>query len=903
MKTTLLTMAVAVLASALLAACGGGTQAPPGSAPVAEAPPGTPPVAEVPPSAPAASVKRFQLEEVKPAEVVILSLQDLDLPADADSVTPSGAISNALLMDGTLRFSTPGDTGEDQEATLEIKSGAATTISHVLIRSQRLTAAQAYDDGPEEDGLPVPESPRLTVDGLGPNNTITDAPLTFRLQGVGALDLKDDSKGLIIGANNVRVRLKDFWSFNPVDSSFSISGPAMQRLLSALPNGALTIGLNFVSKDGEFAASYDMLAIRRGAKVSGRLQSLNGDSVTMFAGRKILLKGYNEQMRAEAVVDANGTFTFENVIPDTYFLTWNDLRNPYIVSGSMAIFKNTTQASVTLVVPPNMLEANTSSAKLAAQRAGAGTPLSYVSGYVTQDGTPPPPRDIGTTEITPSARSATRAADGASATFSATSNGLGQDVITNINFTVPVGTKSVGVKMTVFTDEYPQYTRQQSIYNDTWAYSVVGLPATGLSANGSVNHSHYTQGRTSKTVCVDVTEQTRNAALTVSGFVHAINIGDYLLPTTTTVELTLACKGLSVSSARFLSPNANAHPILNPIRTGANLPGPYLSIQQSDALPFGPYRLIQRSGSGASHTIPLEITYKPADAKITEVHIGISPDGGDPAFAADNLLGQAHTTDTPGKIKFPRLSLPTFAGSMVNGMLAVTVRITGTVGDTPAISSDPAEGGKVEFDGATAFTPLYLAADVASLSGRRYGSRDAGGDSWATQRTINWLSNKPYRFDDISGKHVTQTANGRSILGHEGHSDGQQIDMRYADGRGGFGDALGGQGNGAQIKKLIDDAAAEVAGNAVQKPKLSALQAWIAANRALLDREAAHASTRVIYIGDAFIKLALVDAKFPPGASAASTPIPGVTAWTPPENVHPVPRHLSHWHISISAHP
>src|SRR6218665_3466017 len=133
MKATLLTMAG--LASALLAACGGGTQAPPGSPPVAEKPSATAPAAEAPPSAPAASVKHIQLEEVDPAEVVILSLQDLDLPADADSVTPSGAISNALLMDGTLRFSTPGDTGEDQEATLEIKSGAATTIGHVLIRS------------------------------------------------------------------------------------------------------------------------------------------------------------------------------------------------------------------------------------------------------------------------------------------------------------------------------------------------------------------------------------------------------------------------------------------------------------------------------------------------------------------------------------------------------------------------------------------------------------------------------------------------------------------------------------------------------------------------------------------------------------------------------------------------
>ncbi|MCW5231156.1 carboxypeptidase-like regulatory domain-containing protein [Verminephrobacter eiseniae] len=400
MKATLLTMAV--LANALLVACGGGTQAPPGSPPAAEKPSDTALAAKAPPSTLPASVKHIQLEEVDPAEVVILSLQDIDLPADADSVTPSGAISNALLMDGTLRFSTPGDTGEDQEATLEIKSGAATTIGHVLIRSQRLTAAQAYDDGPEDDGLPVPVRPRLIVDGLGPNNTITDAPLAFRLQGVGALDLKDKSKGLVMDKNNnVLGRLEDFWSFNPTDSSFSISVSAMQRLLHTLPSGDLNLGLNFVSKDAEFAVNYDMLVIKQGAKVSGRLQSLNGDPVTTFAGRKILLNGYDARMRAETVVDANGTFTFENVIPDTYLLTWNDLRNPYIVGGSMAIYQDTTQASVTLVVPPNMLAADTSSAGLAAQRAGAGTPLSYVSSYATQDGTPPPPRDIGTTEITP----------------------------------------------------------------------------------------------------------------------------------------------------------------------------------------------------------------------------------------------------------------------------------------------------------------------------------------------------------------------------------------------------------------------------------------------------------------------------------------------------------------------
>lgn len=482
---------------------------------------------------------------------------------------------------------------------------------------------------------------------------------------------------------------------------------------------------------------------------------------------------------------------------------------------------------------------------------------------------------------------ATLAADGASATFSATAAGQDQTITTAIDFTVPAGTKNVGVKITVFTEEYPEYTTKQSEFNDAWAYSVVGLPATVLSASGSVNQSHYTQGTTTRTECVDVTEQAKNGALTVSGIVSATNIGDSILPTTTTVELTLACKGLKVSSASFSSPNANSHPILNPISTTGNLAGPYLSIQLS--------------GSDATHTIPLEINYTPADAKITEVNIGVSPDGNNPAFGADNLLGQTHA-DSPGTIKFSRLSLPPFAGGMVDGKLVVTVRIKGTIEDTE-VTSDPAEGGQVSFSGKTAFTPLYLAGNVASLSGRRYGSRDAGGDSWSTKQTIDWLSGKPYRFDDISGMHVTQTATGRSILGHAGHSDGQQIDMRYADGQGGFSDALGGQNNGAQIAQLINDAAAEVANNAVQKPKLVALQAWIAANRALLSLEAASGSTRVIFIGPSFIKLALIDAKFPPVAPAASVSIPGVLAWTQPARVRTDPAHLNHWHLSMMAHP
>lgn len=319
-----------LLANALLAACGDR--------------------AEALPSPPPAPENIIKLDEVQQAEVVVLSLAKLGFPAGADKVISSGAVSDAILKDGTLRFSTPGDTGVDQEAAFEIQSASTRTKFRVLIRSTRPTLPEPQIE-PLDNGAPTPAAPPLTIVGLGPSNAITGAPLTFKLHDVAGLDLKDDSDVLVIGANNVSISLNKYWVFNPADSSFSISGPAMQQLLGALPTGALNMVLNFVSKDGEFAVVYNMLATGPGAKLSGKLQSPQGDPVTSLAGRKVLLKGFNSEMRAVAVVDANGAFSFEGVIPDTYQLTLNDLQNPNVVSASTEIFASTTQANVTLVVP------------------------------------------------------------------------------------------------------------------------------------------------------------------------------------------------------------------------------------------------------------------------------------------------------------------------------------------------------------------------------------------------------------------------------------------------------------------------------------------------------------------------------------------------------------------------
>ncbi|WP_265282352.1 carboxypeptidase-like regulatory domain-containing protein [Verminephrobacter aporrectodeae] len=530
-------IAIMFFVSAVLSACGDGAQTQSGPSPTLAG--------------------KAELQNVKPAQMVSLSLKELGLPAGADKVTPSGAVSNALLKDGQLRFSTPGDTGKDQEANFEIKSGPTTSQFHVLIRSQRPTSAGVYGEFTDD-----PPPPNVVVDGLGANNVMTGAPLTFRLQGVPTLDLKEKSIGEIpVGGDSaISVHLEKFWSFNPADSSFSISGPAMQRILDALPNGSFWMHLYFSANDGEFAAGYEMLVSKAETRLSGNLLSERGDPVTSLAGREVLLNGVNTRTRAVAVLDANGAFAFEHVLPDVYFLTLSDLHYPNVVSTSFPIYEGSTQAKVTMVVPPGL--GIDTGAKAAAQRVAAPG-SSAVRSSVTQDGKEPPSRDIPASKR--SSPAAPLPADGDDrAVFSVTAAEQDRPVSKNIDFEVPAGTKSVDVRMTVLTEESRASAKNRGTHVDSWSYSVVGLPDSGLSASGLVDQMYGTD-RIAERACVNVSKQTKNAALKISGSVSATNIGDDLLPTTTTVELTLECmrsksssSKLEVVSAQFLSPNKNS---------------------------------------------------------------------------------------------------------------------------------------------------------------------------------------------------------------------------------------------------------------------------------------------------------------------------------------------------------
>lgn len=317
------------------------------------------------------------LDPVLPAEVVQLSLAELGLPASADRVRVSGAVSEVLVKDGTLRFSTPGDTGAAQQASVRLEKDGVATILSVPITTARPAAVQAYDDA-NEDGAARPAPPRLALSGLGPHNSLGGQPLTFTLAGVPPLALAKDSSGMIRDARNRGVeRLQDYWTFHPRENRFSIEGARLRRLMTALPAGAVTLTLNFVSADGEFAAAYDLLAIARGATVAGSLITPAGAAATELAGRKMLLRGVAHGVRRVVPVDGQGGFSFAHVVPDTYELELSDLDKPRLVTSSFALWPGTTNARVTMVYPQG------------AQGGGPAAGGPSVAASVTQDGSAP----------------------------------------------------------------------------------------------------------------------------------------------------------------------------------------------------------------------------------------------------------------------------------------------------------------------------------------------------------------------------------------------------------------------------------------------------------------------------------------------------------------------------------
>jgi hypothetical protein len=317
--------------------------------------------------------------------------------------------------------------------------------------------------------------------------------------------------------------------------------------------------------------------------------------------------------------------------------------------------------------------------------------------------------------------------------------------------TVPKGTTKVGIEVTVSSEEYPSYTQKQSQYNDNWSYSFSGLSgATGRS--GRVNETHLTHGSIEKKYCIDVTQQAKNGDFIFKAALSATNVKDDLLPTQIGMTIKNSCApDLKVTSATLKTPNVRNYEVLKPIKIKSDGTGNLQTVAIS----------LPRGSEETAWGLPLDIEYEPKEAVITKVRFGVMVNG-QPLMSSDNLLSQVSGKEK-GFLTFKDLKIPRINADLFAGQTQLLIELTGTL-EEQEVTSKPEEG-QVQFKGTKVFTPLFLTNEHVSGT-RRYGSRDAGGDSWATQNTITWLKAQPFRYDDISALHVAQTSTGRSVNNH-----------------------------------------------------------------------------------------------------------------------------------------
>lgn len=824
-----------------------------------------------------------KLDPVRPAEVVKLKLAELGLIEGADSVTVSGAITDVLLKNGYLLFLTPGDIGRDQEAEFSLEKNGVIKTYSVTIATERHFHPTENSEGANAERLANPL--RLEVTGLGLDNNFIGQSVTLKLIGAPVLEFGKESDATVRNKNRKGIDfLSEYWTYNAQNNSFTIAGNNLARLLETLPTGWLNLNINFVASNAVFAANFDLPLVSKGKKVVGQLITQEGQPVPELGGRKILLKGYDGQIRKVAIVDANGNFSFENLTPDMYFITLGDLENPGFVSTHFVLDADSPGTNVTLVY--EMAE------NITATRAK--------SNANTVHGGPSNRSNEQRLKL-PSKREDFRKSLGVKpATLSPdpTENWLWDYVMSGeanvpvsklVSYGVPPGTKNVRIKVIINTHEQaPNFPGEigNHWHPDSWSYSISGIPEGPFSEASIVTESHVKHYEKIREWCVDVSELTQvDYYHEITAKISTMNAGDSTADTWVDIEFDTDCdksKIIIIKHAKFLSPNKDGHLVLQPLKKSM-APGPYLSVPVTSSI--------------ATHTLPLEIAFEPSNAQINEVNVSISPDN-ENSFSPQNLIVQNHLISN-GKLKFTGLSLPVFPYAETEQKVIVKVRVKGLV-DGESAESDPAAGGTVDFKGNEAFVPLFLANDRTALGGRRYGTRDAGGDSWATMQMIDWLTGNRYRFDDISAQHVTQTAAGRSILDHAGHSNGQQVDLRYADGNGGFTETLGGANNGTYISALNRAARQEVETNAVNKPNLAKLQAWIRENRSVIWAELANPDTTTVHIGLDFIKDAIIYGKF---SGSPELFIPGIQSITKHPNLKPVGGHLNHWHVSKELSP
>ncbi len=780
-----------------------------------------------------------------------------------------------------LYFLAPQEQFQDGASILVLRNANGSARWRLLFRwSSRVGNAIARIQEAGESGQPpVTDTVALLSSGIGSSGNVNSgtAP-AYTLRNAPVADASVSEIILTTDTHGAEDVTSDF-TFDPQLNRFTMQPLALSNFRSTVSNSKKA-SLTFSISTAGRAQTYGFEQSLRYANGSLVLSVFNSDgsAATTLAGARFLLRGVTTGTTALGTLGSDARVTFVNVPADTFEARQVLLGPGTPLSGFIAV--PTSDSTVSLAITRPSVAMSASASYIASRSrvlAGAGFTA--------------PARTRRTTGV--AALRAIATLPGQLYTASVSSGPQGELIAVPVDYTTPSGTLRVKVQVDVATDEYPQYTQQNSQYDDAWQFDLqFPPPNVAMVQSGNVNQSHSNAGSISFKQCIALTAAQQANGFRVTGKLAAMNVADSVLPTTVTVTIANQCDALTVTDFSGTTRTSDQLYALTPkksagaTRPNGNLDGQYLSMPRKALLPttFG---------------TPSLLRYAPSNFIVQQVELLQRTTGSPDISLGTNYLAQGDA-NSPGTIRFAGLRINPVSVPLVGygHRIQIMAIVRGQLPGGGLAASDPIP---LVIDARySQFTPLYLMSELPGyVQANRYGAHsEPGGDNWATLGMSDWVMNEGLRYDDLSAANVKQAGPDkyRSVIGHSGHSDGQQADLRYWDASGGHTDTLGGANNGQGIATLASAALAEVTSDAAAKPNLAILQAWIGANRTNIAGYAQRSEVRSIFIGNRHIAQLLIDGKFP----GTNTAVPGIAAWGTGKSpkVTCQPDHLNHWHVN-----
>ena len=399
--------------------------------------------------------------------------------------------------------------------------------------------------------------------------------------------------------------------------------------------------------------------------------------------------------------------------------------------------------------------------------------------------------------------------------------------VTNVRrVTVQKGSETVTLRYLVHSYEYPEYVRQQSIYDDVWElglYAPNGKSLFGLTRQ--VNSQLYGEpvwqsDGTTDTIDrrIDVAELTKNGPVDLTLFVAATNVGDGLLETSVCAALTL---GAELAIERVTPSSGSAFGLAE------NLDIPSTT---SSTKVFS----IPNRSSTNTYPVSFDVVVTPDAKSVNRVVVEL--------LDADSRLPIASG---------PILDITSGIGRVDDKTLRIPVTMTS--GRPSTVDAPPPQATRIVYRFTVKSTTAEASRDSSvwkalwkwpgdTLAIGRYSTRDSGGDDWCSRGTYDWIEQnvallKTTYVNDISGEH------GRNI-GHKEHKRGTDLDLFHFTV---FSTTRSGTDNYVQLRKKVF---AAIDGNATAKAEVTTFFTTTRTRLAAL-RDMSEVRVLIFGIGDA----------------------------------------------------